>query len=490
MVKGNFSKKLGTAATCAGLCLTFSAFAAGCSDGGDTSYAPLDYAKYGTVTFSMSEAASRFSTVKYSFLNKSGLPILVTDRLAVENSLAVDQVPQEAVKVIGYYFIGDTAKSFSVDPIDWNTTGSLKTTVAANPSISDADLEYYRFDPTYTHIDKGEFTYVNLTASYLLPDSTYADLDLTPLAEIKPLGHLVMQAQDSLLNNYYQGKSYGKQEFEITSSNLANFTTTRTEDHHDYVYVSDAILTEVILKDSVNGEVDEITIFNPDTDLGLTPVTLNGKLYNVTSGEIIAIGVYTSPTTRSNDFQVQLRDREATWETPNITDINFQLGKDRVVYTARNAANNVPLKVYTYDKNNQKVGDEITINIKDAQKSMYSEYDPLIIGAVDYANLHEVPQSDSYKINFRVKAYYTVDGSETEHMPVFEKTNSGSLVVLNTNESTVVTPNETTQSYQLSAGTASAEETGELSFTLRNDEDKDLASTDTYEYKVVVAPAD
>ncbi|MGM9992473.1 MAG: hypothetical protein ACI376_06475 [Candidatus Bruticola sp.] len=487
MVTSNFSKKLGTVA-CAGLCFAFSAFAAGCSDGGDTSYAPLDYAKYGTVTFNLSETASRFGTVKYSFLNKSGLPILVTDELAVEESLAVDKVPQEAVKVIGYYFLGTTAKSFSINDIDWNTTGSLKTTVTADPSIADTDLEYYRFNPTYTHIDKGEFTYVNLTASYLLPDSTYADLDLTPLAEIKPLGNMVMQAQDSLLNNYYQGKSYGKQEFEITSSNLAYFTTTRTEDHHDYVYVSDAVLTKVIIKDSVNGDTDELTMLNPNVDLGLTPVVLNSQSYNVGSGEIVAVGVYTSPTTKSNDFQVQLRDHEATWETPNTVDINFQLGKDRVIYTARNTTENVPLKVYTYDENNQKVGDEITINIKDAQDSICYEYDPVVIGAVDYTNLHKLPQSDNYKFNFRVMAYYIVDGSETEHIQIFDKTNTAVIIPVNTNTSTLVTPNELSKSYQLSYGTAAVNETGSISFKLQNSGGKDLASTETYSYTVIADP--
>lgn len=484
MAKGYSHKKLSTALACAGLCLAISGLVTGCGDGGSTTNASLNYGKVGTVTFDLTGVASQLDSVKYSFLNESGLPILVTDEMKIDQAqLAVSKVPKEATKVIGYFFSGDKATDFSINNIDWNTTAEPKATVASVPTIADEDLEYYRVDPTYSHVDKGESTYVNLKASYLLPDSTYADLDLTPLASVKTIGHLVMQKQTSLLNNLYQGTTYGVQEFEVTSDSLVNYTTNRVDDHHDYVYVSDAVLTGLILQDAATQKTKEITVLNPSVDMGVNSAIVDGETYVVGEGEFLVYGVYTSPTTKSNDFQVQMRDREITWETPNSEAVNFQLGKDRATYTTRNAEEAIPLSVYTYDEEDQKVSASIVMDIKDTQAKLYYEVDPLIINDTDYANSKWLPIGD-YSLKFNLYASYVIDGTQSEGQPVFATTEAGKITPVVASNKAKLTANEAAKNYELSYGTHEANESGSLSFKIVDADGNDVVSTETYTYTV------
>jgi len=488
MAKGYSPKKLGAALACAGLCLAISGFLAGCGDGGSTGSATLDYGKQGTVTFDLTGVAPELSSVKYSFLNESGLPILVTDQLEIgQNPIAVAKVPQEATKVIGYYFSGKQATDFSINNIKWNTDTGLKATVASTPTIADEDLEYYRVDPTYSHVDKGESTYVNLTASYLLPDSTYANLDLTPLATIKPIGHMVMQEKSSILNNLYQGTAYGTQEFEVTSDSLANYTTNRVGDHHDYVYVSDAVLTGLVLQDAATQKTKKITVLNPDVSMGVNSTVVDGETYVVGEGEFVVYGVYTSPTTKSNDFQVQMRDREITWETPNSEAINFQLGKDKAAYTTKAAAEKVPLSVYTYDEKNQKFSASIDIDIKDTTAKLCYDVPNLVIGEADYAAKKWLPIGD-YSLIFNLCAVYEVDGKASEGSPVFGSTKVGEIapVVVTDSEGREpkVEADEASQAYKLSYGTHQANDKGSLSFKIVDAEGHDVVVAPAYEYTV------
>ena len=490
MAKGYSPKKLGAALACAGLCLAISGFVAGCGDGGSTGSATLDYGKQGTVTFDLTGVAAELGSVKYSFLNEKGLPILVTDKLEIgQEPIAVAKVPQEATKVIGYYFSGNQATDFSINAINWNTDSGLKATVASIPTIADEDLEYYRVDPTYSHVDKGESTYVNLTASYLLPDSTYADIDLTPLATIKPIGHLVMQLKSSLLNNLYQGTAYGIQEFEVTSDSLAYYTTNRVGTHRDYVYVSDAVLSSLVLQDvttkATTPEAKKITVFNPNVNMGVDSTVVDDETYVVGEGEFVVYGVYTSPTTKSNDFQVQMRDREITWETPNSEAVNFQLGKDRAAYTTKAAAENIPLSVYTYDEDNQKVSASIAMDIKDTEAKLYYEVANLVIGEEDYAAKKWLPIGD-YSLNFSLYAAYMINGKQSEGSPVFGTTEAGEIVPVTSSEKPVVEANETSKVYELSYGTHTNNESGSLRFKIvdAEDEAREIISTETYDYKV------
>ncbi len=491
MAKGYSPKKLGAALACAGLCLAISGFVAGCGDGGSTGSATLDYGKQGTVTFDLTGVASELGSVKYSFLNESGLPILVTDKLEIGQApIAVAKVPKEAVKVIGYYFSGNQATDFSINTIDWNTDSGLKATVASTPTIADEDLEYYRVDPTYSHVDKGESTYVNLTASYLLPDSTYANLDLTPLANVKPIGHLVMQEKSSLLNNLYQGTAYGTQEFEVTSDSLANYTTNRVDDHHDYVYVSDAVLTGLILQDATTQKTKKVTVFNPNVDMGVDSTVVDGETCVVGEGAFVVYGVYTSPTTKSNDFQVQMRDREITWETPNSEAVNFQLGKDKATYTTKAAAENIPLSAYTYDEDNQKVSASIAMDIKDTEAKLYYEVANLVIGEEDYAAKKWLPIGD-YSINFSLYAAYMIDGKQSDGSPVFGTTKAGEIVPVPASDKPLVEVDETSKVYKLSCGTHAANDKGSLRFKIVDAEDaeREIISTEAYDYTVkAVAP--
>ncbi len=488
MAKGYSPKKLGAALACAGLCLAISGFVAGCGDGGSTGSATLDYGKQGTVTFDLTGVAAELGSVKYSFLNEKGLPILVTDKLEIgQEPIAVAKVPQEATKVIGYYFSGNQATDFSINAINWNTDSGLKATVASVPTIADEDLEYYRVDPTYSHVDKGESTYVNLTASYLLPDSTYADIDLTPLATIKPIGHLVMQEKSSLLNNLYQGTAYGIQEFEVTSDSLAYYTTNRVGTHRDYVYVSDAVLSSLVLQDvttkATTPEAKKITVLNPNIDMGVTNTVIDGETYAVGEGEFIVYGIYTSPTTKSNDFRVQMRDREITWETPNSLAINFQLGKDKAAYTTKDAANDIPLSVYTYDENNKKFSASVTMDIKDTEAKLYYEVANLVIGEEDYAAKKWLPIGD-YSLNFSLYAAYMIDGKQSEGSTVFGTTKAGEIIPVPASDKPVVEADETSKTYKLSYGTHSDGESGSLSFKIVNADGHDIINTDAYTYTV------
>lgn len=488
MAKGYSHKKLSTALACAGLCFVISGFAVGCGDGGSTTSAPLNYGKEGTVTFDLTSLSTKFGSVKYSFLNENGLPILVTDKLEVDQkTISVSKVPQEAAKVIGYYFSGDKATDFSINTIAWDTSAALKATVASVPTIADEDLEYYRVDPTYSHVDKGESTYVNLTASYLLPDSTYADIDLTPLATIKPIGHLVMQLKSSLLNNLYQGTAYGIQEFEVTSDSLAYYTTNRVGTHRDYVYVSDAVLSSLVLQDvttkATTPEAKKITVFNPNIDMGVTNTVIDGETYAVGEGEFIVYGIYTSPTTKSNDFRVQMRDREITWETPNSLAINFQLGKDKAAYTTKAAADNIPLSVYTYDENNKKFSASVTMDIKDTEAKLYYEVANLVIGEEDYAAKKWLPIGD-YSLNFSLYAAYMIDGKQSEGSPVFGTTEAGEIIPVPDSNKPVVEADETSKTYKLSYGTHTDGESGSLSFKIVNADGHDIINTGAYAYTV------
>lgn len=488
MAKGYSHKKLSTALACAGLCFVISGFAVGCGDGGSTTSAPLNYGKEGTVTFDLTSLSTKFGSVKYSFLNENGLPILVTDKLEVDQkTISVSKVPQEAAKVIGYYFSGDKATDFSINTIAWDTSAALKATVASVPTIADEDLEYYRVDPTYSHVDKGESTYVNLTASYLLPDSTYADIDLTPLATIKPIGHLVMQLKSSLLNNLYQGTAYGIQEFEVTSDSLAYYTTNRVGTHRDYVYVSDAVLSSLVLQDvttkATTPEAKKITVLNPNIDMGVTNTVIDGETYAVGEGEFIVYGIYTSPTTKSNDFRVQMRDREITWETPNSLAINFQLGKDKAAYTTKAAADNIPLSVYTYDENNKKFSASVTMDIKDTEAKLYYEVASLVIGEENYAAKKWLPIGD-YSLNFSLYGAYMIDGKQSEGSPVFGTTEAGEIIPVPDSDKPVVEADETSKTYKLSYGTHTDGESGSLSFKIVNADGHDIINTDAYAYTV------
>lgn len=488
MAKGYSHKKLSTALACAGLCFVISGFAVGCGDGGSTTSAPLNYGKEGTVTFDLTSLSTKFGSVKYSFLNENGLPILVTDKLEVDQkTISVSKVPQEAAKVIGYYFSGDKATDFSINTITWDASAALKATVASVPTIADKDLEYYRVDPTYSHVNKGESTYVNLTASYLLPDSTYANLDLTPLANIKPIGHLVMQLKSSLLNNLYQGTAYGIQEFEVTSDSLAYYTTNRVGTHRDYVYVSDAVLSSLVLQDvttkATTPEAKKITVLNPNIDMGVTNTVIKGETYAVGEGEFIVYGIYTSPTTKSNDFRVQMRDREITWETPNSLAINFQLGKDKAAYTTKDAANDIPLSVYTYDQDNQKVSASIAMDIKNVEAKLYQEVAPLFIDGTDYAANNWLPIGN-YSLTFYLYAAYILDGKQSEGSSVFENTKAGKIVPVTTSTQPKVTPDETSKTYKLSYGTHTDGESGSLSFKIVNADGHDIINTGAYTYTV------
>lgn len=488
MAKGYSHKKLSTALACASLCFVISGFAVGCGDGGSTTSAPLNYGKEGTVTFDLTSLSTKFGSVKYSFLNENGLPILVTDKLEVDQkTISVSKVPQEAAKVIGYYFSGDKATDFSINTIAWDTSAALKATVASVPTIADEDLEYYRVDPTYSHVDKGESTYVNLTASYLLPDSTYADIDLTPLATIKPIGHLVMQLKSSLLNNLYQGTAYGIQEFEVTSDSLAYYTTNRVGTHRDYVYVSDAVLSSLVLQDvttkATTPEAKKITVLNPNIDMGVTNTVIDGETYAVGEGEFIVYGIYTSPTTKSNDFRVQMRDREITWETPNSLAINFQLGKDKAAYTTKAAADNIPLSVYTYDENNKKFSASVTMDIKDTEAKLYYEVASLVIGEENYAAKKWLPIGD-YSLNFSLYGAYMIDGKQSEGSPVFGTTEAGEIIPVPDSDKPVVEADETSKTYKLSYGTHTDGESGSLSFKIVNADGHDIINTDAYAYTV------
>ena len=218
-----------------------------------------------------------------------------------------------------------------------------------------------------------------------------------------------MQLKSSLLNNLYQGTAYGIQEFEVTSDSLAYYTTNRVGTHRDYVYVSDAVLSSLVLQDvttkATTPEAKKITVLNPNIDMGVTNTVINGETYAVGEGEFIVYGIYTSPTTKSNDFRVQMRDREITWETPNSLAINFQLGKDKAAYTTKDAANDIPLSVYTYDQDNQKVSASIAMDIKNVEAKLYQEVAPLFIDGTDYAANNWLPIGN-YSLTFYLYAAY------------------------------------------------------------------------------------
>lgn len=520
MAKGYSSKKLSTALACASLCLAISGFVAGCGDGGSTTAnKELGYKQEGTVTFDLSEKVKpELRAVKYSFLNKDGLPILVTDKLSLEQeTISIENVPTEAVEVIGYFFSNDKATDFSIYNISWNTNAEPTSTVKFVRDIKDTDLEYYRVDPTYSCVDKGESTYVNLIASYLPEGSKkYEILDLTPLAKIETIGHIVMQRKVSILNNLYQGTTYGTQDFEVTSDSLVNYTTNRKSgddkdksgDDKDYgrdcVHVSDAVLTGLVLEDVTTGikattntpevpetapeeatgtvtpETTKILVYNPNVDMGVNRTVIDGKTYVVRKGQFIAYGIYESPTTKNNDFQVKMRDREISWETPNDKAIDFQLGKNKATYFTRAAKNNIPFSAYTYNKKNQKVSTSINIDIKDATAVLGYE------ASVRNPNLLLIDG----EVNFKLWGAYMIDGQMSQHTFIFDVTEVGKKVVYILDEKTPakVTPDPISRSYKLEAGEQKVGDKGKLSFKIVDEDEHDVVTSDPYEYTVVPNP--
>ena len=471
---------------CAGLCFGLGIMASGCGgDGGSTVASPLAYPDYGTVTFRYTNLSANLGSVKYAFFDKEDMPVLVTDELPIEGeSLSVRNVSSKATKVIGYYFNGGKATDFSIDDLSWNTTAAPYASVDADPTINEADLSSYRFKASPNHIDIGEQSCINLVASYLLSDKEYATLNLTPLASIEPVGALVMSGKDSLLNNVYQGDKYGKQEFYVESTVLNGFTNNNVDGNHDYVYVSDAVLSELILKDSVTEETEHVKVLHPNSDFGITPIKVGDDDCNVGSGDIFAIGRYVSSTDSSRDFEAKMTDEEVTWTTPNEPSLGFRLGNDRATYLARGEAENVLLSAYAYDPDNQKIGAVIDITTTEAEARAEYTVDSLVIDDVDYASNNWVPKGGDYNLNFKMQGYYVFDSGSTNKVQLFGNLGVGTVTPVISDDNIACEEDAESESYRINAGTAADGDTGTITMKVLDGEGKTVVSAPSYSYTV------
>lgn len=498
MAKGN-SRHL-SRAVCAGLLLGVGFMAAACGGDGSTTPSTLGYSKYGPVTFTYEQPETLLDrAVKYSFYNAAGECLMATDFLPLaESQLTVANVPDEATVVNGYFYATSSeglpteVVNFSVNTLDWQGTEGVSASVAqADPTLAPSDIFYVRIAPGVSHLDIGEETEVRLLGTYQLSADETTELDLTPLATIERTGHMCMLPRSSTLKNTFVGQTYGQQNFQAAF--LHPWNTAQPAIESFPVYVSDAVLTGLVLQDKLTGAQDKLTVIHPSVDLGQTQMSFDGTTYNVGTGQIVALGQFESDNPLAPDFTVQLRDGEVVWSTPNNPQVGFNLDLDRATYTTRGAFQNAVLSAYALDPNQQRIEASLSLSAEVAQAHATQSVEPLVIGEKDYAQVNELPMG-AHELLFKMEAYYEYRTQKSTVFAILPTMGSNVAEVYFSNlvplERSPIFEARDGGIYAVSAGTTQAGDTGTIAVRLVDSEGKALVTAENpYNYTVVADPS-